>query len=313
MTSRLDALQANLLVNGGFPLFQRSGTSSAVNLSTSSVYVAPDRWKQWYTGTVTGNVTSERSTERPNRLSKYSNKVDFQRNASTLVLSWEQRLEAIDVERLLDLSSVSLGIQIKCPIASSQARLTLLYPTAEDNHTAQTQFYQDTQDLSGTDWDPIVWENIPVNLGMENGLAVRVEILIPTGTDGSVESLYLTQIMMTSGRYTRPFRQYGGDLKAEIAKSCRYYEKSYNIDTAVGTATSIGQEQYVGEGNTPNRRTSHSFAVRKRVAPTMGAYNVVVDGGGSYSFHDTGEGRFSFQNGNNGRFHSFQWDADAEL
>jgi hypothetical protein len=329
MTTRLDSLQENILANGGFSIFQRGGVSSAVNMTTSADYEAPDRWLQWYTGTVTGNVTTERSSVSPNYRSKYSNKINFQRNSSTLVLSWEQRLEAIDAEPLINKEKLSLGVWVKSPIASSQVRLTLLYPTVEDDHTSQTEITQETIDLSGTDWEIVEFENKSVSVNMNYGLAVRIEVLIPTGTDASAESLYLTQAMLSSGSTARDFRQYGGDLHDEIQKCQRFYEKSYNLDTEPGTITNVGRVCSGPHSITGGPDMVH-YKIKKRTnatprlySPATGTIDRVYQAVGgpagdiipSIITAENSESRFHFDwsltGGNVDLF--YHWIADAEL
>ena len=52
----------------------------------------------------------------------------------------------------------------------------------------------------------------------------------------------------------------------------RYYEKTYDIETAVGTATTTGQQ--IGIGNDINDiAIPGDFKVTKRATPTMTIYN----------------------------------------
>ena len=90
------------------------------------------------------------------------------------------------------------------------------------------------------------------------------------GTSGA--TFYITGVQLERGSTASSFeyRSYG----AELALCQRYYEKSYNTDVAVPTATEVGTFSHFGSSDGSNNAVVHGrFAVTKRATPTMTYYN----------------------------------------
>jgi len=86
------------------------------------------------------------------------------------------------------------------------------------------------------------------------------------GTNGA--TLYITGVQLEVGSVATPFerRLYG----QELALCQRYYEKSYDVTTNPGTATTNGMASgYYNATNGINQRFPIKFAVTKRSTPTM--------------------------------------------
>lgn len=85
---------------------------------------------------------------------------------------------------------------------------------------------------------------------------------------------YLTGVQLESGTVATPFerRSFG----QELALCQRYYQKSYDLNTAIGTNTNVGRTFIIGRGTGTNIdycNTVH-FPVRMRSTPTMKYYSV---------------------------------------
>ena len=104
------------------------------------------------------------------------------------------------------------------------------------------------------------------------------------GTNGA--TFYITGVQLEKGSTATSFdyRPYG----TELALCQRYYEKTYDIETAPATNTTTGRMNYSAssEGNT-NFITDINFKVTKRAAPTLTAYQT---GGtaGSWTYEKSG-------------------------
>jgi hypothetical protein len=160
-------------------------------------------------------------------------------------------------------------------------------------------------------------------------------LLAPTGQTSVVSTngatWYITGVQLELGSTATPFesRLYG----QELANCQRYFEKSYNTDVAVGTAStaySIWSSSGSAGGLTTAYLDGHvTFKVTKRATPTMQAWDeangsgtctrinpgILATSGQNLGFASTGMNSVatSSTNGANaGRF-SFNWTASAEL
>jgi len=81
----------------------------------------------------------------------------------------------------------------------------------------------------------------------------------------------LTGVQLEVGSVATDFehRSFGKEL--ELCK--RYFEKSYNVGTAVGTATNVGSVMFLSNRNSGSPHTMLRFAVQKRAAPTLAMYD----------------------------------------
>jgi hypothetical protein len=116
-------------------------------------------------------------------------------------------------------------------------------------------------------------------------------------------------------------------IYAELARCQRYYEKSYDLGTAIGTVTTAGAPEFVaqtGQGG----QTPIPFKVTKRVIPTINMYSTTT--GASGVLHNYGTGTdvaasasapgtngiaalASAANATAAALYSAHWTADARL
>ena len=139
-------------------------------------------------------------------------------------------------------------------------------------------------------------------------------------------NFFITGIQLEVGSVATPFehRSYG----EELASCQRYFEKSYDQGTAVGTATSTSGIQYRysnGGTQSTNYGQQHTrFAVYKRTAPTVVIYStagtsahVTAEGGASgdkdVEITHAGEGGVSMNTLEVTDQNTFHFTADAEL
>jgi hypothetical protein len=324
---RLDRLDKNYLINGGLDFFQRGGASGAVNLSTTPTYVAADRFKMSYTGTVTGTPNTQRvtSTLNPSK-SKYAVQLTGQRNASTLTFTMEQRIEGIEAREPAYVGSASFSLWVFTPISGCSVRLTLNAPTVEDNYTSVTQLSQQTSatTITASTWTKITFNNLTIPSTASNGLAVVVDLQIPSGTDGSAQNHLMTQLMLNAGSSASDFARSGRNFTQEYSFCQRYFEKSYDVDTSPGTATTAGVHFFDVTANSINNADiAVWYAVPKRVAGTITAYdaagnvNKITNSTGNnqstFTFTTPGTRRLVLSVQAATSFAEFHWTADAEL
>ena len=272
LTPRLDKLERNILINGGFDFWQRGGASTPVNTSTSLVYSAPDRWRVQHTGTFNGTPNVRRQASFPNNGIAYSLRHDFRRNGTAATLTYEQRIESVNCRVVVQEGFASFSMYVNAPIAGD-IRLTVLNATALDNHTSQTTLYQNTKAVTAASWNLLEWAAIPVGAGGLNGVAVRIEYILASGTDGADQSFLMTGAMFNVGNVNSTFSRAGTTYDKELYFCQRYYEKSYDIDVAVGTsATTHNLTSGAALNGGIMWGNSVIFATDKRVSPTIGFY-----------------------------------------
>jgi hypothetical protein len=256
---RIDRLDKNYLINGGLDFFQRGGVSGSVNLSTTPTYVAADRFKMSYTGTVTGTPNAQQvaSTMSPQR-ARYAVQLNGRRNSSTLTFTMEQRLEGFEARELAYAGSASFSIWVFTPITGCSVRLTLNTPTAEDNYTSVTQLSQQTSSttIAASTWTKISFSNLSISSAANNGLAVVVDLQIPSGTDGSAQNHLMTQFMLNAGTTASDFVRAGAHIGRELALCQRYYQ-----------TLGVGMVGFV-DGVTSTIEFGARFVVPMRSSPT---------------------------------------------
>lgn len=223
---------SNILINGNFSFWQR-GTAFV-----SYGYTA-DRWRL----TVgTGDAVS-RSTDVPNAQSTYSLRLVAASSAATIYQPIEEAARYAGLP-------VTLTFWVKGPAgAVCDARIFKQILTAEYTCTG-------------------AWQKVSIltTADVDNAMAYGVSVIrapAPLGT------YYFAQVQLTVGNREIPFLPL--DPAAELARCQRYFEKSYALDAAPGTAT--------GEGLMTNISNSGygvvqigAFKATKRAAPTVKVY-----------------------------------------
>jgi hypothetical protein len=94
-------------------------------------------------------------------------------------------------------------------------------------------------------------------------------------------SIWITGLQLEVGTVATPFehRPYG----TELSLCQRYFEKSYNQDTAVGTVTTNGAVNYRMVGGGAGSQAYIPFASEKRAAPTVTFFNPSTGASGTWN------------------------------
>lgn len=333
----------NWFINGALDFWQRIGTTEA-NLTTSLAYYA-DRFKSAYAGTVTGTPTIMLNESVTPGLSHRSARVKFQRSGSTFTAAFEQRIEADNAREIGRYGVASASLQVYAPVAGCQVRMTIFTPNALDTHTTQNQIAQTTVNMATSGaWELVKFENNTIPSAAKLGLAVKFELIVPFGTDGSVQYAYFGEFMFNCGKKVKPFQMAGIHIADERNQCLRFYCKSFSLDTAPANGTSA---THLGSGNgvpnglcfamtyrgygylIDNTAPRIFFPVIMRAIPTMASYGVSsghwvweVNGLGNYnvvpSWEQLSENGFCPRTAVGQVTWSLQiaaghWTADAEL
>ena len=139
----------------------------------------------------------------------------------------------------------------------------------------------------------------------------------------------IAQVQLEPGSSATPFELLPPD---KIMESCqRFYEKSYNLETAPGTATYTGSERKIARTAFLLGDMACSFRVSKQKNPTITTYSPQTGASGNSAeldasgvfvadrtngSGDIGQNRFRIQQNGNAtadRQYALHWTADAEL
>lgn len=345
--------EGNYLINGNFDFWQR-GTSFA-GVSVGDYYA--DRWK--YSSDSDAIVTISRSTDTPtfsesDYPSDYSLSMEVttsDTNVTTQSSRFLQIIEGFNVVELARASSFTLSFWVK-------ATVTGTYSVTFGNSAGNGAYVAEYTISSSNTWEKETITVPKVALGTgtwnkTNGSGMFVSFWIG-GTGSATSSIgswgaianvpstnqvnnlasngnifRLSQVMIEEGDEARTFTRAGKSIQRELELCQRYYEKSYELSTVPGTATSqgfayrrvpaiplngiIGDWQHkvtkrttpsyqiydnTGSPNTPRVRVNESTVLNAAVTGTgVSGFSVRITGG-SLSAGDSVD---------------FHWVANAEL
>ncbi len=262
LTPRLDRLEKNYLINGAMDYFQRN---TSAGITGSSNYVTVDRFQVWHVSNGTA-PTSQRSTNVPNRFSRYSHQFVSPSDNVGHTLNIMQRVEAIYARELAN-NVVSFSAWVYSENATT-VKLAVAYAGAEDNWTTQVPLTTLTATVTTGSWQLIKFENISIP---DAGFAGLQFILSVTGmtTLNVSKSHYVTQTMLNAGSTAATFARAGRTITDELNLCQRYYEKSYD-DAGI---SANGARSMIVPVTTPNVVNCEFFMVTKRIIPTLAIYS----------------------------------------
>lgn len=325
---RLDTLDnrtvRNYFMNADLRYFQRSISELISNGSFD--YVA-DRFLvgPGLDGVAGSQTTYSRSTDVPDSEAKYSLQTvaNYSDNEEH---SFIQRIESIFAKDFTG-QKVSFRFWYKTD-GCDQIRVKLQHATAEDNFTSTSIVYNQTFAITGdSTWRSITVEGIDI-ANVENGLQFHAVYI--SNTTASVTSFFaLPQLNL--GETIEDFTIFGRDTIEEFKYCQRYCQKSYSVDTPLGTVTVLGQHIARGPSNDQTASTTYGVTFQHRLrtdnpvlttfSPSTGNSNVVnMEGFGdrglsSVEANDRFATVFTLPQTPQGSelAISYHWVADAEL
>jgi len=285
-TPRIDRLERNNIINGNFDFWQRGAS-----FVTASGYTS-DRFQ--VTEASGGSVDVTRNTDVPTVAesgfqSRYSFRVDV--NVADVSIGNEgvyisQRIEGNNYQSIHAKKAV-LSFWVK-------SNKTGQYSCAFRNQ-AFDRSYVSPYTINVTD----TWEKKEIALTLDsagtwlfdNTIGIRVAFSLMAGPtfntpdanknqwinanatgldsdvnfmDNAANYIQFSQVMLNEGEVAGAFSRSGRTIQEELANCQRYYEKSYDLDTVPGTATSVGRLAHI-RSNGLGGQTIY-YKVRKRVA-----------------------------------------------
>jgi hypothetical protein len=325
----------NHIINGNFDFWQRNTSFTG---AASNSYSA-DR-HSLNLSIVGGTVNVTRDTSVPNEKSNFSIKYTHATATATTVTEYSNRykIERQDSRRIFSNQVVTLSFwYMSNKTGDHGVRLDNGVGTGVTGQTNTSLTFNIPVANTWTYITKTVTMNITsFGSDAENSLSGFVEIGFKVSGAGFstvnvADYFQISQVMLNEGPVAAPFALFTESTESEIAACQRYYEKTYDLDTAVGSSgVTIGvlifPTSSVANGGTyiPAIR----FAVQKRAIPSVtirgfsGGTSVVSNGGGTDLAANSGSANFigmsSFRlfNNSGGTITTAEiahWIADAEL
>ena len=348
----------NFIINGAMQVAQR-GTSATVGPDgTGEGYTVVDRFLNSLNGSVVSTFTQ--STDAPSGFAN-SAKIEITTADSSLGSTefWNFRYsaEGQDLQSIAKGTSDAKAITLSFYVKSSKTGTYTVELEDTDNSRLNALAY--TVDSANT------WERKTLTFNADttgeftndNNLSLRINFWLCSGSqyqggtffngtwgadtdanrvhssqvnlgDTVGNEWYITGVQLEVGEQATPFehRSFGDELR----RCQRYYEKSFPQATAPANNTSLYSVQYTNVLSGYGTWHDYNFAVPKRAAPTMTAYNpssttankavhvadntaftnTILYAQGEYGFLSAIYGGSGDATGNKV---GFNWDADAEL
>jgi hypothetical protein len=275
----------NLIINGGFDIWQRGTTVSAAG----SQYLA-DRWNTYRGAYAAGITVSRQLVSDSTNLPNLTYCIRIQRdsgNTATNALGLAYNAESIDSKLLAGKTvTASFYARAGATFISSGAQLTsaIITGTGEDqvirNGFTNLTFAVNRSITLTSNW---VRYSVTANLGATiTQVALALDGAV-SGTAGATDYFEITGVQLEVGSSATPFSRAGGNIAGELAKCQRYF---YNVNYQDSTR---GIYNTVGNGfaqNSTNAYVVVKFPVMMRVGPTLNPFVgpfVIDDGALAYA------------------------------
>jgi len=263
----------NLIINGGFDVWQRGTTVNGTSYSA-------DRWMQWMTnaGVANRNVNCTKQTGGPiGRNSSYIRYAPQVVDTGMEKFAWGQKIEKSNLDHIESGQQLTLSFWIKreqsLPVDNNMD-IQILYPDSTDNWSGgylwrgdenidQTLASISFNSLSTT-WTKYSYTFVPSNAALDRGLAVYWHVGDTNFNLNNTNALIsFTGVQLEAGSVATPFehRSYG----EELARCQRYYQISTNGIGGAGNDYGTMLSSY----NSVDAYTQIRFHVVMRAVPTI--------------------------------------------
>jgi hypothetical protein len=269
----------NFIINGNFDFWQR-GTSFTT--PSSGAYTA-DRFTHFYDGSI-GTFTISRQAFTLGQTDVPGEPTYFYRWAQTVAGSGStarQIQHKIESVRTLAGKQATLSFYAKADAARSVNVSFQQVFGSGGSPSSPVSTAAQTVNLT-TSWKKFTLTfSIPSIAGKTLGTSsdyIRLILALPLNTTMTID---LAQVMLNEGAAPANFALAGEDVSGELALCQRYYEKSYRLDDAPGTAVLNGAH-FETSPTTTNVTYHVYFRVLKRTSNyTFLTYNTATGASGS--------------------------------
>jgi hypothetical protein len=284
----------NLIINGAMNIAQRATSVTGI---TSGGYLTVDRWTFLINTQGTWTQTVENDAPTGSGFRKSVKMLCTTADASPATGDYvflDQYFEGQNCQQILKGTSSAKQLTLSFWVKANKTGTYIASIRDSDNNRSCSISY--TISASAT------WEyktiTFPADttgaLDNDNALSLYVRFWMGAGTtytSGTLQTTWATSVSanLAAGQVnladaTNNYIQFTGvqlevgpaptpfehrPFGTELTMCQRYYEKSYNVETAVGTNTSTGLQRLTIAQNSIYARATIFFKVPKRAAPTM--------------------------------------------
>jgi hypothetical protein len=281
----------NLIINGGFDVWQRGTSFTAASLT--SPYYTVDRWITVRGGLAAGATWSRQTSD----LTNFNYFMRCQRdsgNTSTANIHASTSFETVNIKRLQG-KVLTLSFWAKAGAnyssASSSFKAQIAVGTGTDSNYLITGFTSSSLLLDSTVTLTTSWQRFTVTtssalLTTHNQLAINF-FNTPVGTASAADYVDITGVQLEAGPVATPFEF--EPFETTLRKCQRYYEKSYSVGTVPGTNTNEGSF-FIWNSTQSDALAGvyQKFAVNKRTKPTTIFYWTPSGTAGSWDYLRSG-------------------------
>ena len=325
-TSLANINSKNIIINSSMRYWQRALSVLSLN-ADNLTYSCVDRFTVGREGASQANDAVERVLSSP--LPKYKYSLKFTRGAGVASDAFvlNQKVESLFSKEMLNQNAVVSFYLMPDTANLSEVRAILNTTSVEDdfsdiNLTERSNTVLDISQATVGQFDRYIVKVPRASLtNIENGVMLSIKC---TRSNGDQFEGKIFGVMIHAGIEAKDFELRSEDETEELDLCQRYFGKSYETDTPVGTVTTTGQLADNTFNNTSvNLYFQIHFKIRMRVIPNFisysnvtGAANFVSKGGvdTAYGLAAIGSTSASININNTGnQGTTMQWSADAEL
>jgi hypothetical protein len=324
-------VQQNPVLNSAMQVWQR-GTSIT---SSTGIYTA-DRWLAYRAGAT--STISRQATGDTTNLPNIQYCARFQRNSGTATAGFSYFSQSFESVNSIPFAGKTVtfsfyaraGANFSAP--SSQIVAKLATGTGTDQNVITGTYTGIITAINQTVTLTTTWQRFTATATLSSSLTELATYFEwdSVGTAGANDYVEITGVQLEVGSVATPFKTYAATIQGELAACQRYFEKSYEPQTAPGTVDNKGSYVTTGIPATTSYLSGLlTMQTQKRVRPTMTFYDnagtsgkctrAVLGGADSnneviaYGNDSTSQGLIYSTTGASKTFIMLQWTASAEL
>jgi len=331
----------NMIINGGFDFWQRNTTASNPGASGIIAYSTADRfWTQWDISAGTMALSRQTLTQAEKTTIGGGSKYFFRWGQSAGHALNNYRILATSIEGVSQFHSKPTTFSFWAKASSNISVTPQIIVSSGSGGTGSYGWASIGTANITTTWQKFSFTLPVIDMSTwavpnEHTSYLAVTLWLPHAL--STFTLDTTCWMLNEGYTAAPFRRAGGTIGAELQLCQRYYEKSYDVDVAPGTASQYGGLQWQKHHSTSMpqdwRMMNPRFSVLKRAAPSCFTYSFAGTPGQASDLNseaDLGTNSAQVGNGLTSYFwlrnfsggaitlgalqtYTYHWTADAEL
>ena len=266
----------NVLMNGEMEIDQRNGGAAQTITAGAALAYTIDRWYAYCTG---ANVTGQRIGGSAPNIFQYR----FTGATSNTAVGFGQRIE-------LSNSAHLAGQQVSLSAFIASSSLTSLTWTAFYANTADTfgslASPTRTQIATGTFTISPSLSQKTATFTIPSAATTGLEIVFTSGALLASQTLTFTGAQLELGTVVTPFER--RPIGTELALCQRYYEKSYPLDVAPGSANGSTYAENITPSN-GYLGGQIRFKVSKRATPTFSFWTYLGGTAGNWHYGKNGQ------------------------